>query len=48
MIIDNYEEVKMKEIDCRGMGCPQPVVMAKQALEALGEEELALIVYNPS
>lgn len=38
----------MKEIDCRGMTCPQPVITAKQALEELKEEEFTLIVDNPS
>jgi selenium metabolism protein YedF len=38
----------MVEIDCRGKACPQPVIMTKEALEALGERELILIVDNPS
>ena len=38
----------MSEIDCRGKTCPQPVLMAKQALETLKEGELILIVDNPS
>jgi len=38
----------MAEIDCRGKTCPQPVLMAKQALEALKEGELTLIVDDPS
>lgn len=38
----------MKEIDCRGMGCPQPVITAKQASEELKEDEFTLIVDNPS
>jgi selenium metabolism protein YedF len=36
----------MKEIDCRGMACPQPVVTTKKALES-GEGEFILIVDNP-
>jgi selenium metabolism protein YedF len=38
----------MKEIDCRGMTCPQPVVTTKQALDQLKENELVVIVDNPS
>lgn len=38
----------MKEIDCRGMACPQPVVTTKQALDQLKEGELTVIVDNPS
>ena len=38
----------MKEIDCRGMSCPQPVVTTKQALDQLEEGELIVIVDNPS
>ncbi|MDI7259400.1 MAG: sulfurtransferase-like selenium metabolism protein YedF [Thermodesulfobacteriota bacterium] len=38
----------MKEIDCRGMTCPQPVITTKQALEELKEDEFILIVDNPS
>ncbi len=40
--------MNMKEIDCRGMGCPQPVVTTKQALDQLEEGELIVIVDNPS
>jgi len=36
----------MKEIDCRGKACPHPVLMTKQALEGLIEEEVILIVDN--
>jgi len=35
----------MKEIDCRGMACPQPVLTTKKALEE-GQEELIVIVDN--
>ena len=38
----------MREIDCRGMACPQPVVTAKQALDQLKEGDLIVIVDNPS
>ena len=38
----------MQTIDCRGKACPQPVIMAKQALEQLDQGELVLIVDNPS
>jgi len=38
----------MKEIDCRGMACPQPVVTTKQALDQLNVGELIVIVDNPS
>jgi selenium metabolism protein YedF len=36
----------MKEIDCRGLACPQPVVTTKKALEA-EEKEFILVVDNP-
>ena len=38
----------MKEIDCRGMACPQPVLTTKKTLEEMGEGEFILIVDNPS
>jgi len=38
----------MREIDCRGLACPQPVVTTKQALDQLKESELLIIVDNPS
>lgn len=34
----------MREIDCRGMSCPHPVLMTKQALENPGEDEVMLVV----
>jgi len=34
----------MKEIDCRGMACPQPVVTAKKALDESEGQEFILIV----
>jgi selenium metabolism protein YedF len=36
----------MKEIDCRGMACPQPVVTAKKALDESEDREFILIVDN--
>jgi selenium metabolism protein YedF len=42
------EVEKMRQIDCRGMSCPQPVITAKQSLEELKEGEFTLIVDNPS
>jgi selenium metabolism protein YedF len=38
----------MREIDCRGMACPQPVLKTKQALEGLEENEFTLIVNDSS
>lgn len=38
----------MKEIDCRGMACPQPVITTKKALEEMSQGEFILIVDNPS
>lgn len=38
----------MKEIDCRGMACPQPVLTTKKAMEEMEEGELMVIVDNPS
>ncbi len=35
----------MKEIDCRGLACPQPVLTTKKALEE-GQEELIVVVDN--
>ena len=35
----------MKEIDARGLSCPEPVMMAKAALDA-GEQELTVLVDN--
>lgn len=36
----------MKEVDARGLACPQPVIMTKKALEELVEGELMCIVDN--
>jgi selenium metabolism protein YedF len=38
----------MREIDCRGMACPQPVLTTKKALEEMEQGEFVLIVDNPS
>ena len=38
----------MKEIDCQGMTCPQPVITTKQVLEDSKEGEFTLFVDNPS
>lgn len=38
----------MKEIDCRGMSCPMPVVTTKKVLDESGEREFVLIVDNPA
>ena len=37
-----------KEIDCRGMACPQPVVTTKQVMDQLKENALTIIVDNPA
>jgi len=36
----------MKEIDCRGMACPQPVITTKKVLEESEGKEFILIVDN--
>ena len=38
----------MQEINCRGMACPQPVVTTKQALDQSEDNEVTIIVDNPS
>ncbi len=38
----------MKEIDCRGKACPQPVITTKHALEELRDGEVTIIVNDPS
>lgn len=35
-----------KEIDCRGLACPQPVIYTKKALEAMAEGSVTIIVDN--
>jgi len=36
----------MREVDCRGLACPQPVLRAKQVLEEMKEGEFTFIVDN--
>ena len=36
----------MKEIDARGLVCPQPVILTKKALEEMAEGEVVAIVDN--
>ena len=36
----------MKNIDCRGLACPAPVLTAKQAIEAENLNELTVVVDN--
>ncbi|MHB1394465.1 MAG: sulfurtransferase-like selenium metabolism protein YedF [Clostridia bacterium] len=36
----------MKEIDARGLVCPQPVILTKKALEEISEGEVVAIVDN--
>ena len=36
----------MKEIDARGLVCPQPVILTKKALEEITEGEVVAIVDN--
>jgi selenium metabolism protein YedF len=38
----------MPVIDCRGLTCPRPVIMTKQALDQLKEGEMIVIVDNVS
>lgn len=38
----------MREIDCRDMACPQPVLTTKKVLEEMEQGEFILIVDNPS
>lgn len=33
-------------VDCRGLSCPEPVMLARKALENQGEEEVTVIVSN--
>ncbi|MFZ5775128.1 MAG: sulfurtransferase-like selenium metabolism protein YedF [Thermodesulfobacteriota bacterium] len=35
-----------QQLDCRGMACPQPVLAAKEALDALPEGEIEVVVDN--
>jgi len=36
----------MSVVDCRGLACPQPVMMTKRTLDQLGEGDLIVIVDN--
>jgi selenium metabolism protein YedF len=45
---ENRRNDQMREIDCRGMACPQPVITTKQALDQLTEGELIVILDNAS
>lgn len=38
----------MPVVDCRGLACPEPVVVTKQALDELKEGEMIVIVDNTS
>ena len=38
----------MKEIDCRGLACPQPVITTKKTMEESEDREFILIVDNPA
>jgi selenium metabolism protein YedF len=44
----NERRIHMREIDCRGMACPQPVVTTKQTLDQSEDNEVTIIVDNPS
>lgn len=37
----------MKEVNCRGLACPQPVIHTKRALEELAQGTVIAIVDNP-
>jgi selenium metabolism protein YedF len=36
----------MKQIDCRGLNCPLPVIRTKKALEEYGDEQIKVILDN--
>lgn len=36
----------MKQIDCRGLSCPQPVIRTKKALEEYGGEPIKVLLDN--
>ena len=38
----------MKELDCRGLACPQPVLNTKDALDLMDSGQLRIIVDNPA
>lgn len=37
----------VKEVDCRGLNCPQPVINTKKALDEIGSGQVLVIVDNP-
>ncbi len=37
----------LKEVDCRGLNCPQPVINTKKALESIPAGQVTTIVDNP-
>ncbi len=38
----------MKEVDCRGLNCPEPVLRAKKAIQEINAEDILVIVDNQS
>ncbi len=34
----------MKQIDARGLSCPQPVILARKAISTIGEESVVVLV----
>lgn len=38
--------MKVNTIDCRGLACPKPVIMAKKEIESLDSGEITVIVDN--
>ncbi len=34
----------LKEVDARGLSCPEPVIRTKQAIEKLGDGELEVLL----
>lgn len=37
-----------REIDCRGLACPQPVLKTKKALDEIQEGQIVTVVDNPA
>ena len=33
-------------VDCRGLSCPEPVLLARQALQEAGENDVEIVVSN--
>ena len=33
-------------LDCRGLSCPEPVLLARQALQEAGENDVEIVVSN--